>query len=94
MYRNLQIDVNIHYFPIHFSPSPWRKKKKAIQQGNPFKVILVQRMQIPINQKVVHLTYWVSWKRTSLNENNDNSLTSDGIELLKIVFPGKIGTDF
>lgn len=49
MCRNLQIDVNIHYFPSTFLSS--LEEKKAIQQDNPFKIILIQRMQTFINQK-------------------------------------------
>ena len=35
MYRNLQIDINIHFFEVQISLSRWRKKIRAIQARQP-----------------------------------------------------------
>lgn len=94
MYRNLQIDVNIHYFPSTFLPFSQEEKEISHPTRPPLHNSLIQRLQIPINQKSGSSDLLGLMGRTSLNDNNDNSLTSDGIRLFKTEFPGKIGTDF
>lgn len=93
MYRNLQIDVNIHYFQEHLSLSPWRKKKRAIQARQP--------LQSNLNTKGVGFSksnsrssgLGVTGENTG-SDSNDESLTSEGAGLLKTEFPGKTGTGF
>lgn len=85
MYRNLQIDVNIHYFQEHLSPSPWRKKNRAIQARQPLPSNFNTKGVGPLNETAVHLPGCHGGN--TVNDSNDKSLTSEGTGLLRTEFP-------
>lgn len=82
MYKTLQRDVNIHYFPSTHLLSPWREGDSLLQ-------VAIADTELQVG---AHLTY--QGPQREATEWKDNSSTADRSRLPKVEFPGEIGTDF